>query len=103
VALPYLTYYNMGHGPYFHVLGQRVKKLYDFMSDQDTNLVYLMNPPLHVSLHYMDAFMGGTCLLIQATNKLKLIELNVREQSQESNLRKVRQFSCRIAIKCVEL
>jgi hypothetical protein len=63
----------MGHGVGFYINGEMIKKSYDFISDQDINFVYIMNPPYHVNIYYNDAFMGGTCLQIEETNKLKLI------------------------------
>lgn len=65
ITLPYTTYYNMGHGHYFYIKGSQIKKNYDFMSDYDYNLAYVMNPPIHTNIHYHDAFMGGTCLMVQ--------------------------------------
>jgi hypothetical protein len=73
VSLPYVNYYNMGHGYGFYIMGSMLKKSYDFISDQDVNFVYIMNPPFNVNIYYDDAFMGGTCMMIEGTNKLKLV------------------------------
>ena len=62
--MPYITFYNLGHGNHFYLKGKPVKKSYDFMSDNDITYTYIMNPPLNVSIYYADAYLGGTSLLV---------------------------------------
>lgn len=50
------------------------------MSDLDINFAYLMNPPMHVSIHYDEAFMGGTCLLVERYSKLKVVEVDLSKK-----------------------
>jgi endo-beta-N-acetylglucosaminidase D len=75
VQLPYTTFYNLGHGKSFYFKGKEVKRLYDFLSDNDPCYTYIMNPPLNVSICHTDAYIGGTSLLVENTQKLKLIEI----------------------------
>lgn len=96
VELPFVNYYNLGHGNYFYLKGRKVKKSYDFMSDSDINYAYLMNPPMHVGIYYDDAYIGGTSLLVERYNKLKVIELDVKNKQ---NLTKTKNICCRMTLK----
>lgn len=64
VPLPYLSFHNLGHGNTFYLKGKPVKKPYNFLSDSDLNLTYILNPPMNVGIHYSDAYLGGTSLLV---------------------------------------
>lgn len=60
--MPYFTNYNLGHGEYFYFQGVKIKKCYDYLSDNDLCLTFSMNPPTCVNIYHRDAYMGGTSL-----------------------------------------
>lgn len=47
------------------------------MCDMDINMVYLMNHPFHTDIEYSDAYMGGSCMSVGGTDRIKLCEVNI--------------------------
>lgn len=38
---------------------------YDYLGEFDCNMGYIMNPPLNTNIEYEEAYMGGTCLVVE--------------------------------------
>lgn len=74
--MPYLNYYNLGHGN-FHIYGNKIQKPYDFLSDNDPIHPYLFNPPSNIHISFEEAYLGGTSLHLEGSGQVKIAEVNL--------------------------